>query len=195
MAILQTAGGDALETALKDGSLARVVKLPPSALVLAKGLGSLAEAVAWHNAVGGLLDEVVTYEVYKLRDPAMVNLAELEQVLALEDRGAVARLLALPPAALPALLALQQARQALSPRRMRSLLTISPGWPGRCRRWPWNSAANWWGASSASRRWRRRCVSWATWGNWPKAAIWTPRSPLWPAPAESAGRSAPTRGA
>ena len=104
--LLQSAGGDALETALRDGSLARSVKLPPSALTVAQATGSLADAVAWHAAVGGLLDEVVEYEVYKQRSPDTVNLAELTQVLALADRGAVARLLALPPDALGPLLGL-----------------------------------------------------------------------------------------
>ena len=104
VAILQGTSGDALGAALQDGSLARIVKLPPSALALAKATGSLAEAVAWHRAVGGLLDEVVDYEIYKMRSPETVDLAELEQLLLLEDRSAVVRLLALPPPALSPLL-------------------------------------------------------------------------------------------
>lgn len=106
VAILQKTGGDALETALRDGSLARIAKLPSSALALANATGSLAVAVAWHRAVGGLLDEVVEYEVYKLRTPDTVNLAQLEQLFALGDRAAVVRLLALPSDALDVLLGL-----------------------------------------------------------------------------------------
>jgi hypothetical protein len=104
--ILLASGGAALETALHDGSLARSVKLPPGALELAAATGSLAEAVAWHRAVGGLVDEVMAYEIYKQRTPETVDLVQLEQLLALGDRGAVARLLAVPAEALAMLLAL-----------------------------------------------------------------------------------------
>jgi hypothetical protein len=101
------ANGDAaLESALQDGSLARSVKLPPAALELAVASGSLADAVAWHRAVGGLVDEVVAYEIYKQRTPESIDLAQLEQLVALADRGAVARLLAVPAKALDTLLAL-----------------------------------------------------------------------------------------
>ena len=92
--------------ALQDGSLARFLKLPPSALALAQATGSLEQAVAWQRAAGGLLDEVVEYEIYKLRTPESIDLAQLEQLLVLEDRGAVVRLLALPPVALANLLEL-----------------------------------------------------------------------------------------
>jgi hypothetical protein len=104
--ILLASGDAALETALQDGSLARIVKLPPAALELAVATGSLADAVAWHRAVGGLVDEVVAYEIYKQRTPESIDLAQLEQLVALADRGAVARLLAVPAEALDTLLAL-----------------------------------------------------------------------------------------
>jgi hypothetical protein len=56
--------------------------------------------------LAGWLDEVVAYEIYKQRTPESIDLAQLEQLVALADRGAVARLLAVPAEALDTLLAL-----------------------------------------------------------------------------------------
>ncbi len=105
--IVQANGGDqALQAAVDDGTLAAVVNLPAGAVTLAAAGGSLQTALDWYNAVGGRLDEVVALELYQGRTPADVDLDQLDKLLALGDKTAVARLSLLPPAPLDALLTL-----------------------------------------------------------------------------------------
>jgi hypothetical protein len=105
--ILQVHGGDrALQNALADGTLAAAATLPAGAVTIAAETGSLQSALAWYNAVGTRLDDVVALELYKGRTPDSVDLAQLDKLLALGDKTAVARLALLDPAPLDALLAL-----------------------------------------------------------------------------------------
>lgn len=105
--IVQQNGGEgALQQAIDDGSLAAVVNLPAGAVTLAAESGSLQSALDWYAAVGSRLDEVVALELYKGRTPQTVDLEQLDRLLALRDKTAVARLSLLAPAQLDALLAL-----------------------------------------------------------------------------------------
>ena len=105
--IVQANGGEpALQAAIADGTLAAVANLPASAAAIAAENGSLQSALAWHNAVGTRLDDVVALELYKGRTPETVDLDQLDRLLALGDKTAVARLSLLQPAQMDALLAL-----------------------------------------------------------------------------------------
>jgi hypothetical protein len=105
--IVQQNGGDAaLQAAIADGSLAAVVNLPAGAVTLAAESGSLQSALDWYAAVGNHLDDVVALELYKGRTPETVDLTQLDKLLALGDKTAVARLSLLGSAQLDALLAL-----------------------------------------------------------------------------------------
>jgi hypothetical protein len=105
--ILQANGGDAaLQNALADGTLAAAATLPAGAVTIAAENGSLQSALAWYNAVGNRLDDVVALELYKGRTPDSIDLAQLDKLLALDDKAAVARLSLMDPAPLDALLAL-----------------------------------------------------------------------------------------
>lgn len=105
--IVQQNGGEAaLNQAIADGSLAAVANLPASAVTLAAETGSLQSALDWYEAVGSRLDEVIALELYRDRTPQTVDLAQLDRLLALGDKTAVARLSLLAPAQLDALLQL-----------------------------------------------------------------------------------------
>jgi len=105
--IVRAGGGEtALQTAIEDGSLLAVVNLPAGAVTLAAESGSLQGALDWYDAVGSRLDEVVALELYKGRTPQTVDLGQLDALLALGDKTAVARLSLVTPAQLAALLAL-----------------------------------------------------------------------------------------
>ena len=112
--IVQANGGAAaLDGAIADGSLQAVANLPAGAVTLAAESGSLQTALDWYDAVGSRLDDVVALELYKGRTPDTVDLNQIDKLLALGDKTAVARLSLLPPAQLDALLALP--RENLTP--------------------------------------------------------------------------------
>jgi hypothetical protein len=112
--ILQANGGEgALQNAIADGTLAAAAQLPGGAVTIAAEEGSLSSALAWYNAVGDRLDDVVALELYKGRTPETVDLAQLDKLLAVGDKTAVARLALLTPAQLEALLSLP--RETLAP--------------------------------------------------------------------------------
>ncbi len=105
--MVQANGGEAaLQAAIADGTLAAVANLPASAAPLAAENKSLQSALDWYNAVGARLDDVVELELYKGRTPESVDLAQLDKLLALGDKTAVARLSLLQGPQLDALLAL-----------------------------------------------------------------------------------------
>jgi hypothetical protein len=105
--IVQANGGDAaLQAAIADGTLAAAANLPPGAVTIAAENGSLQSALAWYNAVGSRLDDVVALELYKGRTPDSVDINQLDKLIALGDKSAVARLGLLAPADLDALLSL-----------------------------------------------------------------------------------------
>ena len=105
--MVQANGGEpALQAAIADGTLAAVANLPASAAALAAEEKSLQRAVDWYNVVGARLDDVVALELYKGRTPESLDLAQLDKLLVLHDKTAVARLSLLGGPQLDALLAL-----------------------------------------------------------------------------------------
>ncbi len=112
--ILQANGGEtALQGAIADGTLAAAAQLPGGAVTIAAEEGSLSSALAWYNAVGDRLDDVVALELYKGRTPETVDLAQLDKLLAVGDKTAVARLALLESEQLDPLLSLP--RETLAP--------------------------------------------------------------------------------
>lgn len=107
VAIVQEAGGRAaLDAAVADGSLHQVLTLPDAAVTLVRDSGSLQTALEWHAVVGSRLSDVVALELHKQLTPAQVDLAQIDALLALGDKTAVARLALLPPEARATLLQL-----------------------------------------------------------------------------------------
>jgi len=95
--VIGAGGRPALDTAMADGTLERVLDLPDAALTLVRESGSLQTALAWSDAVGSRLSAVVAMELYKHMAPEDVDLTQLDQLLALGDKTAVARLALLRP--------------------------------------------------------------------------------------------------
>ncbi len=105
--IVQEAGGRAaLNAAVADGALRQVLALPDAAVTLVRDSGSLQTALAWHAVVGSRLSQVVALELHKHLTPEQVDLEQLDALLALNDKTAVARLALLPPEAMKTLLQL-----------------------------------------------------------------------------------------
>ncbi len=86
-----------------------MVELPDAAVTLVRESGALQMALDWHAAVGSRLSEVVALEVYKHLTPDQVDRVQLDALLALSDKTAVARLALLPPAQSAELLTLAEA--------------------------------------------------------------------------------------
>ena len=104
--MLQSQGGVELDAALAEGSLARAAQLPAAVAHIAVESGSLATALAWAEVAGGQIAQIADYEIYRHVAPAAANMAEIERLLALGDRTAIARLLLLTPEQRGALLEL-----------------------------------------------------------------------------------------
>jgi len=108
--IVQEAGGRAaLDAAVADDSLRQVLALPDAAVTLVRDSGSLQAALDWHAVVGSRLSEVVALELHKHLTPDQVERSQLEALLALNDKTAVARLALLPSAQTAELLKLADA--------------------------------------------------------------------------------------
>ncbi len=107
--VMANGGRPVLDAAVADGTLARVLDLPDAAVTLVRESGSLQTALAWSDAVGSRLAAVVALEIYKHMTPESVDLAQLDQLLALGDKTAVARLALLAPAQSAELMALAEA--------------------------------------------------------------------------------------
>lgn len=103
--IVQEAGGRAaLDAAVANDTLRQVLALPDAAITLVRDSGSLQTALDWHAVVGSRLSQVVALELHKHLTPTQIDLSQLDALLALNDKTAVARLALLPPTALGPLL-------------------------------------------------------------------------------------------
>lgn len=107
--VMANGGRTALDAAVADGSLRRVLSLPDAAVTIVRDVGSLQAALDWYEAIGGRLNDVVALELYKHLRPDQVDRAQLDVLLSLKDKTAVARLALLPAPQLAELLKLSQA--------------------------------------------------------------------------------------
>lgn len=100
-------GETSVVTRLSDGSLNQAVNvMPVLGMDIARETKSVARALAWTALAGDKLPSVVDHEIYRVANPADFSRASLERVLALDDRGAIARLAGVSREAREALLGL-----------------------------------------------------------------------------------------
>ncbi|MCS6827583.1 MAG: hypothetical protein NZ553_13290 [Caldilinea sp.] len=107
--VMANGGRTTLDAAVADGSLRRVLDLPEAAVTIVRDVGSLQAALDWYAAVGGRLNEVAALELHKHLTPDQVDRSQIDALLALKDKTAVARLALLPAPQLAELLKLSEA--------------------------------------------------------------------------------------
>lgn len=130
--LLNAAGRDAVLAAAEDGTLERAMQMGVDLGPIVSHSGSLTTALAWADVAGADLDEVVRLEIYKFADPAALDRPLVQQLVALEDANAIARVAALPADQLRTLLALstvtlRQLTTTLSPEQLGSLANTLTG--------------------------------------------------------------------
>lgn len=95
--------------AARDGQLRQVVGLPEDALEILQTSPSPAVVLAWADLAGTRLDEVVDREVYRYKDPKDFSQETLTRLLDTDNVVTIAKVAALPRAAMETLLALPTA--------------------------------------------------------------------------------------
>lgn len=106
--IVGSEGEPAITRRLADGTLNEAVHhLPDTAVQIARETRSLSEALAWRAVAGERLDAVIEYDIHRRAKPSDFTKVSLGRVLAMEERTAITRLAAVPPAARDALFSLQ----------------------------------------------------------------------------------------
>lgn len=124
-------GREQFERAVADGSLARLLNQPASAVTIAESARSVDTALAWSALAGGLLDQVVALELHKHISPEQITRPMLERLLALGNRTAVQKLALLPVDEIETLLAVSSANLAtlaarLTPEELRIVAGYLP---------------------------------------------------------------------
>lgn len=105
-ALLGSAGAEAVKAAAADGSLQRAVELSADVTPVVLTSGSLADALAWSEAAGAMLDDVVRLEIHKARKPGDLGREQLRALIDVESPAAVSELALLPTEQLVTLLGL-----------------------------------------------------------------------------------------
>lgn len=105
-ALLGVVGRAGVLDAADSGDLARVLPLGATVAPVVAATGSLKTALAWSDAAGDLIDEVVRLEMYKVKQPDDLSRAELERLIALQNPSVIAKIGILPPEQVRALLGL-----------------------------------------------------------------------------------------
>jgi hypothetical protein len=101
---LPALGQEAFDQAVADGSLAQLLRQPPGAIRIVEATKSIDMALAWAALAGGLLDQVVEYELYKHKTPDQLTRPLLEKLLALDSRATIEKLALMELADIEALL-------------------------------------------------------------------------------------------
>jgi hypothetical protein len=108
-ALLATLGADATGELIAGGQFADFLTMPESSVVLLQDIGSPEAVIAWYDLAGSDLDQVMALELHKLMMPQDLTRETLDRFLAIDDKGVVAKLAALDPAALDSLYQLSSA--------------------------------------------------------------------------------------
>lgn len=108
-ALLGVVGQTGVLHAADSGDLARVLPEGETIAPVVAATGSLETALAWSEAAGDLLDDVVALEIYKFRQPDDLSRTELARLIALENPAIVAKVGILPVDQLRSLLGLSTA--------------------------------------------------------------------------------------
>jgi hypothetical protein len=105
--VLASEGEAGIVRRLGDGTLHRAISaLPPGAMDIAREARSLETALKWSAVAGDSLPKVVELEIHRRASPESVTKAQLQRLLALDDRLATVRLAGLPPSTRDTLLEL-----------------------------------------------------------------------------------------
>lgn len=95
--IVSSEGESSILNRLKDGSLNTAVHtMPEKGLEIARDTKSVASGLDWSTLAGDKLDRVVAFELHKRVKPDDLTKAELERILALDDRSAIVRIASVP---------------------------------------------------------------------------------------------------
>ena len=97
-------GREQFGQSVADGSLARLLNQPASAVTIVESTRSIDTALAWSALAGSLLDQVVALELYKHLTPDQISRPTLERLVALGNRATVQKLALLPVDAIEMLL-------------------------------------------------------------------------------------------
>ncbi len=138
--VLAREGEKGVLARLADGTLEQAANdLPEAALTIAQDTGSLDAAFAWRRLAGERLDKVVALDIHRLAKPESFTRQGLEAILALEDRVAITKLVALSKAARAALGELGRDRlkglaRSLTPAELAALSAYVQALPGEAGR-------------------------------------------------------------
>jgi hypothetical protein len=106
---LPALGSDGFNQAVGDGSLQKALLQPASSYAIIASTKSLDSARNWATLAGDLTDKVVELEIYKHKAPDQLSRPLLEQLVALNNRSAIEKLVLLDPPAIEALLTVSSA--------------------------------------------------------------------------------------
>ncbi len=106
---LPALGPDLFAKTVEDGSLQKALNQPVSSYQIIAATKSLDSALNWAALAGNLTDKVVEFEIYKHKSPEQLSRPLLEQLIALNNRAAIEKLVLLDPAAIEALLSISSA--------------------------------------------------------------------------------------
>ncbi len=94
--ILMTSQGEAqLNTAIDNGTLLAMLRLPEPAYALLREGKSPAVVLAWAELAGGDLDKVIKFSIYKNKAPGDLSRQIVAALVAVDDNSVIAKLLAL----------------------------------------------------------------------------------------------------
>jgi hypothetical protein len=89
------AGQAELESALSSGQFERALALPAESFVILQSSKSVSTLLAWSALAGEQLNKVVTFGIYRQKEPADFDANRLNAVLSVNDQATIDRLLAL----------------------------------------------------------------------------------------------------
>lgn len=94
---LPALGPAAFDQAVGDGTLQRAINQPSSSYQIIAATKSVENALAWSAVAGDLTDQVVEYEIYKHKAADQLTRPLLEQLVALNDKPTIEKLILLDP--------------------------------------------------------------------------------------------------
>ena len=109
---LPALGEDGFTQAVNNGLLARVLAQPESSFQIIVADKSLDSAIAWSEVAGTAIDQVVEFEIYKHKSPDAISRSLLDQLVAVDNRAAIEKLVLLDSAAIEALLTVSSSNLA-----------------------------------------------------------------------------------
>jgi hypothetical protein len=107
----QALGSEGLDKAIEEGTLEQIFYLPQEALQILRATANPQLVLAWADLAGADLARVVNSELYKVASPeSFADRQEMQRILVLEDRDAIAEIMLLNRLERDVLLNLPRAR-------------------------------------------------------------------------------------